>query len=147
MQRVWKRTCKRAGKAVLSLALVLALVGTLALTAMTPVATAQTDDAVEAPAEVAPATKSSNVKVLEAKIDVNSTVLRNYRKLTGFYPKLARTLVENAPYASKEDLLKIPGLSENQKQRLRDNFDNFEIGPYDEGINSLETRINKGLYD
>ncbi|MEO0853785.1 MAG: photosystem II complex extrinsic protein PsbU [Cyanobacteria bacterium J06648_11] len=146
MQRVWKRICTSASKAVLSLALALALIGSLSLTAVTPVATAQTDEAPEA-VEVAPATKSSTAKVLEAKIDVNTTVLRNYRKLNGFYPKLARILVENAPYESKEDMLNVPGLSERQKQRIRDNFDNFELGPYDEGINSLETRINKGLYD
>lgn len=147
MQRVWMRAGKRLVRAVLSLALAWALVGTLALTAVTPVATAQTDKDTPTPVEVAPAAKNGNVKALEAKIDVNSTVLRNYRKLPGFYPKLARAMVENAPYDSKEDLLKIPGLSEGQKQRLQDNFPNFVIGPYDEGLNSLETRINKGLYD
>ncbi|MEN9221751.1 MAG: hypothetical protein Q6M04_04870, partial [Thermostichus sp. BF3_bins_97] len=45
------------------------------------------------------------VKHLDAPIDVNNTILRNYRQLPGFYPTLARTLVQNAPYDSLEDML------------------------------------------
>jgi len=83
---------------------------------------------------------------LVAKIDVNNTILRNYRQLPGFYPVLARILVENAPYESLEQMLTIPGLTEAQKQLIRQNFPNFMVGPYDPGNSTLENRINKGYY-
>jgi photosystem II PsbU protein len=83
---------------------------------------------------------------LVAKIDVNNTILRNYRQLPGFYPVLARILVENAPYESLEQMLAIPGLTEAQKQLIRQNFPNFMVGPYDPGNSTLENRINKGYY-
>ncbi len=83
---------------------------------------------------------------LAAKIDVNNTILRNYRQLPGFYPVLARILVENAPYESLEQMLTIPGLTEAQKQLIRQNFPNFVVGTYDPGNNTLENRINKGYY-
>jgi photosystem II PsbU protein len=91
-----------------------------------------------------PAGKSGTT--LEAKIDVNNTILRNYRLLPGFYPALARVLVQNAPYAKVEDVLKIPGLTESQKSLLKANMDNFVAGPYRAGDNQLENRINKGYY-
>jgi len=83
---------------------------------------------------------------LVAKIDINNTILRNYRQLPGFYPVLARILVENAPYDSVEQMLGIPGLSEAQKQLIRQNFPNFVAGSYEPGNNTLENRINKGYY-
>ncbi|MEN9204657.1 MAG: photosystem II complex extrinsic protein PsbU [Thermostichales cyanobacterium SZTDM-1c_bins_54] len=84
--------------------------------------------------------------ILEAKIDVNNTILRNYRQLPGFYPVLARILVEHAPYESLEQMLTIPGLTEAQKQLIRQNFPNFVVGPYNPGDSTLENRINKGYY-
>lgn len=86
------------------------------------------------------------VKELETKIDVNNTVLRNYRQLPGFYPTLARILVQNAPYESPEKMLEIPGLTDKQKNLIRANLDNFEAQPYRAGEYNLENRINQGLY-
>lgn len=86
------------------------------------------------------------VKHLDAPIDVNNTILRNYRQLPGFYPNLARTLVQNAPYDSLEDMLRIPGLTEEQKALIKANAENFVIGEYQEGANQLENRINQGYY-
>ncbi|GAB4218676.1 MAG: hypothetical protein OHK0012_28670 [Synechococcales cyanobacterium] len=84
--------------------------------------------------------------ILEAKIDINNTILRNYRQLPGFYPNLARKLVEAAPYNSLEDLLKVPGLTAAQKDLIKQNFPNFIVGSYEPGNNTLENRINKGYY-
>ncbi|MFQ3612671.1 MAG: photosystem II complex extrinsic protein PsbU [Cyanobacteriota bacterium] len=95
---------------------------------------------------VAHAAELPAVKHLDAPIDVNNTILRNYRQLPGFYPNLARTLVQNAPYDSLEDMLRIPGLTEEQKALIKANAENFVIGEYQEGANQLENRINQGYY-
>lgn len=85
-------------------------------------------------------------KVLETKIDVNNTILRNYRKLPGFYPTLARVLIVNGPYDSLEEMLEIEGLTEAQKELIRANFVNFTVGEYREGDSQRENLINKGYY-
>ncbi len=95
---------------------------------------------------IAHAAELPPVKHLDAPIDVNNTILRNYRQLPGFYPNLARTLVKNAPYDSLEDMLRIPGLTEEQKALIKANAENFVIGEYQEGANQLENRINQGYY-
>ncbi|ABD00237.1 photosystem II 12 kDa extrinsic protein PsbU [Synechococcus sp. JA-3-3Ab] len=86
------------------------------------------------------------VKHLDTPIDVNNTILRNYRQLPGFYPTLARILVKNAPYNSLEDMLQIPELTEQQKALIKANAENFVFGEYQEGANQLENRINQGYY-
>jgi photosystem II PsbU protein len=83
---------------------------------------------------------------LEVKIDVNNTILRNYRFIPGFYPTLARKLVQNAPYDSLKDMLSIPDLSDAQKDLITENADNFEFGDYEAGRYQLENRINQGYY-
>ncbi len=85
-------------------------------------------------------------KVLPVPIDVNNTILRNYRQLPGFYPTLARILVQNAPYKSLEAMLEIPGLTEQQQTLIKANFVNFKVGAYQEGRYQLENRINQGYY-
>ncbi len=85
-------------------------------------------------------------KILETKIDVNNTILRNYRKLPGFYPTLARTLILNSPYDSLDELLEIEGLTEAQKELIRSNFVNLTLGEYREGDSQRENMINKGYY-
>lgn len=85
-------------------------------------------------------------EVLDPKIDVNNTILRNYRRLRGFYPTLARKLVQFAPYDSMDDLLGIPELTAQQKELIAENADNFEFGAYQEGRYQLENRINQGYY-
>lgn len=85
-------------------------------------------------------------KLLETKIDVNNTILRNYRKLPGFYPTLARILILNAPYDSLEELLEIEGLTEAQKELIQSNFVNLTLGDYREGDSQRENLINKGYY-
>lgn len=95
---------------------------------------------------VARAAELPAVKHLDTPIDVNNTILRNYRQLPGFYPTLARILVKNAPYRSLEDMLQISGLTEQQKALIKANAENFVFGEYQEGANQLENRINQGYY-
>ncbi|MGY2979389.1 photosystem II complex extrinsic protein PsbU [Thermostichus sp. OS-CIW-31] len=95
---------------------------------------------------VARAAELPAVKHLDTPIDVNNTILRNYRQLPGFYPTLARILVKNAPYKSLEDMLQISGLTEQQKDLIKANAENFVFGEYQEGANQLENRINQGYY-
>lgn len=95
---------------------------------------------------VARAAELPAVKHLDTPIDVNNTILRNYRQLPGFYPTLARILVKNAPYKSLEDMLQISGLTEQQKALIKANAENFVFGEYQEGANQLENRINQGYY-
>ena len=83
---------------------------------------------------------------LDPKIDVNNTILRNYRRIPGFYPTLARKLVQNAPYDSLEDMLNIPDLTEQQKKLIQENASNFEFSEYEAGRYQLENRINQGYY-
>lgn len=89
---------------------------------------------------------SSDIEV-DGKIDINNTTLRKYRKYQGMYPTLARKLVLNAPYATPEEVLDIPGLTPEQIARLEENLPYFVAGPYQEGANPLYDRINKGYYD
>ncbi len=86
------------------------------------------------------------IKALDVPIDVNNTILRNYRQLPGFYPTLARVLVQNAPYDSLEDILTIPNLNDRQKELIKANAQNFMFGDYQEGRYQLESRINQGYY-
>lgn len=83
---------------------------------------------------------------LDPKIDVNNTILRNYRRIPGFYPTLARKLVQNAPYDSLEDMLNIPDLTEQQRNLIQENASNFEFSEYEAGRYQLENRINQGYY-
>jgi photosystem II PsbU protein len=82
-----------------------------------------------------------------AKLDLNNTNVRAFRKLRGFYPTLAQKIVSNAPYEAVEDVLNIKGLSETQKQRLKDNLDKFTVVPVTDVFTEGDTRLNNGIYD
>jgi photosystem II PsbU protein len=80
------------------------------------------------------------------KIDLNNTNVRAFRKYPGLYPTLARKVVDNAPYKSVEDVLALPGLSENQKSLLQKNLDNFTATSTDDTFNEGGDRYNNGYY-
>jgi photosystem II PsbU protein len=82
-----------------------------------------------------------------AKLDLNNTNVRAFRKLRGFYPTLAQKIVSNAPYETVEEVLEIKGLSETQKQRLQDNLDKFTVVPVTDVFTEGDTRLNNGIYD
>lgn len=61
------------------------------------------------------------------KLDLNNADLRDFMKYRGFYPVLARKIIDYAPYMSVENILNIPGLTDEQKERLQANLDNFTV--------------------
>jgi photosystem II PsbU protein len=81
-----------------------------------------------------------------AKIDLNNSHVRDFRELRGFYPTLASKIIQNAPYQSVEDVLKIPGLSESQKGRLQANLDRFTVTETEPVYNEGDDRYNPGVY-
>ncbi|MGV0024125.1 photosystem II complex extrinsic protein PsbU [Phormidesmis priestleyi] len=80
------------------------------------------------------------------KIDLNNTNLRAFRQYQGMYPTLASLIFKNAPYESVEDVLKIPGLSEKQKEVLQANLDNFTVSEVSKELVEGDDRINNGIY-
>ncbi|MER3434577.1 MAG: photosystem II protein [Leptolyngbya sp. ERB_1_1] len=80
------------------------------------------------------------------KLDVNNTNVRAFRQLPGMYPTLAGLIVKNAPYESVEDILKIPGLSDKQKEVLEANMDNFVATEVSKELVEGGDRYNNGIY-
>ena len=80
------------------------------------------------------------------KLDLNNTNIRAFRQYQGLYPTLAGILVKNAPYRSVDDVLEIPGLSDRQKQVLRENLDNFTVTDVESALTEGADRINNGIY-
>ncbi|NER34104.1 MAG: photosystem II complex extrinsic protein PsbU [Oscillatoria sp. SIO1A7] len=80
------------------------------------------------------------------KIDVNNTNIRAFRKYRGFYPGLASKIVNNGPYEKVEDILNISGLSDRQKERLKDNMDLFTVTAPIPAFVEGDDRINNGYY-
>ncbi|MFN3927938.1 MAG: photosystem II complex extrinsic protein PsbU [Pseudanabaenaceae cyanobacterium] len=79
-----------------------------------------------------------------SKIDLNNANITMFRRVRGMYPTLGRIIIDHAPYASLEDVLKIPDLTEAQKQLLRDNADKFTFYKPDNSMN--RERINNSTY-
>lgn len=77
------------------------------------------------------------------KIDLNNTTnAREFRQYPGLYPVLARLVITHSPYREVEDILKIPGLTEEQLELLRNNLDNFTVKS---DSNSLEHDLLKRI--
>lgn len=80
------------------------------------------------------------------KLDLNNTNIRYFREYPGLYPTLAGKIVKYAPYKKVEDVLAIPGLTERQKEILRDNFDNFTVSDVEAALTEGADRYNNGIY-
>jgi photosystem II PsbU protein len=80
------------------------------------------------------------------KIDLNNTNVRAFLQYPGMYPTIAKVLVKNAPYEDVNDVLKISGLTENQKQFLQANLDKFTVTPVEEALVEGGDRYNNGIY-
>ncbi len=80
------------------------------------------------------------------KIDLNNTNIQAFRDLRGFYPTLATKIIKNSPYDKVEDVLNIPDLSERQKERLKENLDEFIVTEPEESFVEGADRINPGVY-
>ncbi len=80
------------------------------------------------------------------KLDLNNTNIRAFRQYPGLYPTLAGMLVKNAPYENVEDVLSIPGLTDRQKEILRQSLDNFTVTSVESALTEGADRINNGIY-
>ncbi|KGF71595.1 hypothetical protein DO97_17255 [Neosynechococcus sphagnicola sy1] len=80
------------------------------------------------------------------KIDLNNTNVRAFRQYAGMYPNLARIIVENAPYASVDEVLAIPGLNDVQKSVLQSNLGNFTVTDVESALVEGGDRYNNGIY-
>lgn len=63
------------------------------------------------------------------KIDLNNANIGAFTDCRGLYPTLAKMIVTNGPYQTVEDVLDIPGLTEQQKELLTSYFDRFTVTP------------------
>jgi photosystem II PsbU protein len=81
-----------------------------------------------------------------AKLDLNNTNVQNFSKFPGLYPTLARKILLNAPFDSVEDVLDMPGLTEQQVDILRANLDNFTVTVPDPALVEGADRFNNGVY-
>ena len=80
------------------------------------------------------------------KIDLNNTNLRAFRQFPGMYPTLASIIFRNSPYEKVEDVLDIPGLTEQQKETLQSNLKNFVTSEVSKELTEGNDRINNGIY-
>ena len=81
------------------------------------------------------------------RIDLNNTNIRTFAEYPGLYPTLARVLIENAPYDNVEDVLDIPGLSDQQKNTLQANLGNFAVTDVEDALVEGSDRYNNGIYN
>ncbi|WP_298616192.1 photosystem II complex extrinsic protein PsbU [uncultured Thermosynechococcus sp.] len=80
------------------------------------------------------------------KIDLNNANIAAFIQYRGLYPTLAKLIIKNAPYQSVEDVLNIPGLTERQKEILRQNLDHFTVTEMETALVEGGDRYNNGLY-
>ena len=64
-----------------------------------------------------------------AKIDLNNANIIAFQDCRGFYPNLAKMIVQHGLYEKVKDVLEIPELSERQKELLKSQLVNFEVKP------------------
>jgi photosystem II PsbU protein len=80
------------------------------------------------------------------KIDLNNTNIRAFLRYPGMYPKLAGMIVKNAPFEKVDDIFDMPGLTERQKDILKDNLGNFTVSSPEDALVEGGDRFNNGIY-
>jgi photosystem II PsbU protein len=63
------------------------------------------------------------------KIDLNNANIIAFKDCSGFYPTLAKLILQHGPYQKVEDVLEIPELSDRQKNLLKSQLVNFKVTP------------------
>lgn len=53
-------------------------------------------------------------------IDINTATLEQLDELTGIGPKYAQAIIDNRPYTSVDDLIKVKGIGEKTLQKIKD---------------------------
>jgi photosystem II PsbU protein len=80
------------------------------------------------------------------KIDLNNTNVRAFLNYPGMYPTLAGMIVRNAPFEDVNDVLDMPGLTERQKEILKNNLGNFTVSSPEDALVEGGDRFNNGIY-
>lgn len=58
-----------------------------------------------------------------AKIDINTADISAIAQLPGIGPGLAKAIIDNRPYSTADDLLKVPGIGEKRFSRIKEFID------------------------
>jgi photosystem II PsbU protein len=80
------------------------------------------------------------------KIDLNNSNIRAFQKYPGLYPRLARLIIQHAPYDKVEDVFNIPGLTDVQKDVLQQSLKNFTVTAPEPALTEGGDRYNPGIY-
>lgn len=80
------------------------------------------------------------------KIDLNNTNVRAFTRYPGMYPKIASMIIQNAPFDSVDDVYKMPGLTEKQKEILRKYEEILTVTTPDDALTEGGDRFNNGIY-
>jgi photosystem II PsbU protein len=80
------------------------------------------------------------------KLDLNNSNIDTFKRYPGLYPNLARAIIQNAPYETVEDVLKIASLSDLQKETLQANLEHFTVTKVEKALVEGEDRYNPGIY-
>lgn len=81
-----------------------------------------------------------------SKLDLNNSNVIAFRKYPGLYPNLARLIIEHSPYDKVEDVLDLPGLTEQQREILQKNLDKFTVTAVEPSLVEGGDRFNPGIY-
>lgn len=86
-----------------------------------------------------PVKESNNLCIpIGEKIDLNNANVIAFKDCPGYYPTLAKKIINNGPYETVEEVLNIRGLNVNQKKLLEDKLDFFTVS---EPNTDLATRM------
>ncbi|KAL3817297.1 hypothetical protein ACHAXA_003218 [Cyclostephanos tholiformis] len=77
------------------------------------------------------------------KIDINGAFVVDYKQFPGMYPGLAGKIASHGPYTDVKDILKIPGVTENDKKMFKKYQAELTVLPpgrmFDERINQRQS--------
>ena len=77
------------------------------------------------------------------KIDINNAFVTDYKQLRGMFPHAAGLIASNGPYASVNDIMKLPGANENDKKLFAQYKSQFVALPpgrtFNERINARQS--------
>lgn len=80
------------------------------------------------------------------KIDLNNTNVRAFTQYPGMYPNIAKMIIKYAPFDSVDDVLKMPGLTDRQKDILQKNLDKLTVSAPEATFVEGADRYNNGIY-
>ena len=77
-------------------------------------------------------------------VDLNNANVRAYLRMPGMYPSAAGKIVTHGPYKSVGDVYNIPGLTQAEKDVIKNYENRFTVK--DPAAEYIIDRINNGLY-